>query len=277
MATEIDRAFHLIEPLVDIKADYTLAAPMPARGAMATVVIATRHEIAGTGIEALLQASGYSVVARSSREDDLLHCLKAYRPNIIILSESIVGQEATKTVLLLRARNHSVAIIFLLEGRDSIPVADLLALHVEGILLSTACARDFIDCVESVHHGRKWVDPDLLRHLTMAERAPQDACSLTSRETDIAHLISQGLRNKEIARELHVSEGTVKMHLHHIYEKLHLDGRTQLALSMSRARAVSGKEARPLGEPARPNSAAVASVSVNRLPNLNVTPIRSEG
>jgi DNA-binding NarL/FixJ family response regulator len=237
---------------------------------MATVVIATRHEIAGTGIETLLQASGYSVVARSSREDDLLHCLKAYRPNIIILSESIVGQEATKTVLLLRARNHSVAIIFLLEGRDSIPVADLLALHVEGILLSTACARDFIDCVESVHHhGRKWVDPDLLRHLTMAERAPQDACSLTSRETDIAHLISQGLRNKEIARELHVSEGTVKMHLHHIYEKLHLDGRTQLALSMSRARAVSGKEARPLGEPARPNSAAVACFSVNRLPNLN--------
>jgi DNA-binding NarL/FixJ family response regulator len=270
MATEIDRAFHLSKPLVDIKADYTLAAPMPARGAMATVVIATRHEIAGTGIETLLQASGYSVVARSSREDDLLHCLKAYRPNIIILSESIVGQEATKTVLLLRARNHSVAIIFLLEGRDSIPVADLLALHVEGILLSTACARDFIDCVESVHHhGRKWVDPDLLRHLTMAERAPQDACSLTSRETDIAHLISQGLRNKEIARELHVSEGTVKMHLHHIYEKLHLDGRTQLALSMSRARAVSGKEARPLGEPARPNSAAVASFSVNRLPNLN--------
>ena len=234
---------------------------------MATVVIATRHEIAGTGIEALLQASGYSVVARSSREDDLLHCVKAYRPNILILSESIVEQEAARTVLPLRARNYySVAIIFLLEGRDSIPVADLLALHVEGILLSTACARDFIDCVESVHHGRKWVDPDLLRHLTMAERAPQDACSLTSRETDIAHLISQGLRNKEIARELHVSEGTVKMHLHHIYEKLHLDGRTQLALSMSRARAVSGKEARPFEEPARPNSAAVASVLARRQP-----------
>ena len=263
MATEIDRAFHLIKPLVDIKANGTLAAPMPARGAMATVVIATRHEIAGTGIEALLQASGYSVVARSSCEDDLLQCLKAYRPDIIMLSGTIVGQEATRTILQLRARNYSVAIIFLLEGRDSVPVADLLALHVEGILLNTACTRNFIDCVESVHHGRKWIDPDLL---SIAERAPQDACSLTSRETDIAHLISLGLRNKEIARELHVSEGTVKMHLHHIYEKLHLDGRTQLALSMSRARAVSGKEARPFEGPARPNSAAVASVLARRQP-----------
>ena len=266
MATEIDRAFHLIKPLVDIKANGTLAAPMPARGAMATVVIATRHEIAGTGIEALLQASGYSVVARSSCEDDLLHCLKVYRPDIIMLSGSIVGQDATRTILPLRARNYSVAIIFLLEGRDFIPVADLLALHVEGILLSTACTRNFIDCVESVHQGRKWIDPDLLCHLTMAERAPQDACGLTSRETDIAHLISQGLRNKEIARDLHVTEGTVKMHLHHIYEKLHLDGRTQLALLMSGARAVSGKEARPFEEPARPNSAAVASFLARRQP-----------
>jgi DNA-binding NarL/FixJ family response regulator len=276
MATEIDRAFHLIKPLVDIQADCTLAAPMPTSGGMATVVIATRHEIAGTGIDALLQASGYSVVARCSREDDLLHCLEAYRPDIIILSESIVGQEATRTVLPLRAHNNPVAIIFLLEGRDSIPIADLLALHVEGILLSTACTRNVIDCVESVHRGRKWVDPELLSHLTMAERAPQNACSLTPREVDIAHLVSQGLRNKEIARELHVFEGTVKMHLHHIYEKLHLDGRTQLALSMFGARAVSGKEARPFKKPARPipplwqasspGANRTTCLSVNRLP-----------
>jgi two-component system nitrate/nitrite response regulator NarL len=264
MATEIDRAFHLINPLVDIEADGTLAAPRPAMGAMATVVIAIRHEMAGAGIEAILQGSGHSVVARCSRKDNLLHCLGAYCPEIIIVSDSIVGQEATKTVLSLRARNCSVAIIFLLEERDSITIADLLALHVEGILLSTACARNVIDCVESVHHGRKWVDPDLLRHLVMAERAPQDAYSLTSREADIAHLISQGLRNKDIARELHMSEGTVKMHLHHIYKKLHLDGRMQLALSRAGAHAVSGKKDRPLEGPDRPNSAAVASVFARR-------------
>jgi two-component system, NarL family, nitrate/nitrite response regulator NarL len=213
-----------------------------------------------------LQVSGHNVVARSSRVDELVYCLEAYSPDIIVLSESIVGQEAARTILPLRARNDSVAIIYLLEERDSIPVADLLALHVEGILLSTACARYFIDCVESVYHGRKWVDPDLLGHLTMAERTPQDACRLTLREADVARLVSEGLRNKEIARELQMCEGTVKMHLHHIYEKLHLDGRMQLALSMSGTRAVSGKEARPFGEPTRPNSAAVASVLARRQP-----------
>ena len=63
------------------------------------------------------------------------------------------------------------------------------------------------------------------------------------------------MRNKEIARELHLCEGTVKMHLHHIYEKLRLGGRTQLALSTAGACApmpVSGNEARLPEEPARP-------------------------
>jgi DNA-binding NarL/FixJ family response regulator len=220
MTVEIDRKFHLIRPLVDLEADGTLAAPRTAPGVMATLLIATRHEIAGAGIESLLQAAGHSVVARCSGEDDLLRSLEAYRPDIVILAENIVGQEGTKTVLRLRACKRSVAIIFLLDERNVVTSTDLLNLNVEGILLSAGCARSFIDCVESVHHGRKWLDPDLLHHLAMAEREPQIACSLTAREAGIAHLISQGLRNKEIARYLHLSEGTVKMHLHHIYEKL---------------------------------------------------------
>jgi two-component system, NarL family, nitrate/nitrite response regulator NarL len=130
---------------------------------ISTLVIANRHEIARAGIEALLQASGHSVVACCSREDDLLRSAETYRPDIIILAENIVRQEIAKTVLRLRACHGSVAIIFLLEDRDAIRAADLLDLNVEGILLSAACARSVIDCVESVCHGRKWVDPNLLQ------------------------------------------------------------------------------------------------------------------
>jgi two-component system nitrate/nitrite response regulator NarL len=236
-----------------------LASPRPAGRKMPALVIANQHEIAGAGIEALLQAVGYGVTARCSHEHDLLRFAEAYRPDIILLAENIVGQEAAKTVSRLRARNCLMAIIFLLEARDAITAVDLLDLDVEGTLLSAACAGSVIDCVESVRHGRKWVDPNLLRHLAMAERPSQIAGSLTSREAEIARLVTRGLRNKEIARELHLSEGTVKMHLHHIYDKLRLGGRTQLALSMAGACApmpVSSDEACRPGEPARPDSAA---------------------
>jgi DNA-binding NarL/FixJ family response regulator len=235
-----------------------------------TLVIANRHEIASAGLEALLQASGHSVVARCSREDDLLRSLEAYHPDIIILAENIVPQEPAKAVLRLRTFNSSIAIIFLLEDPDAITAADLLDLNVQGILLSVACARSVIDCVESVCYGRKWIDPNLLRHLTTMEWPPRIASVLTSREAEIAYLISRGLRNKEIARELHLSEATVKMHLHHIYEKLHLGGRMHLALSMAGTctrMPVSGNEAVPAPEPASPDSAAAGKFVAQRKPN----------
>jgi two-component system, NarL family, nitrate/nitrite response regulator NarL len=231
--------------------DRTLTLPMPAAGEMSTVAIANRNEIARAGIEALLQAAGHSVVARCSCEDDLLRSLEAYRPDIIILAENIVRQESRETVLQLRVRNCSVRIIFLLEESDAITTTDLLDLRVEGIVLSAACARSLIECVATVHQGRRWIDPELMRQLATAERA--DVGALTLREADVAYCVSRGLSNKAIAQELHLSEGTVKMHLHHIYEKLRVGGRTQLALSIA---AVSHIQAGPAREPACPDSVA---------------------
>jgi DNA-binding NarL/FixJ family response regulator len=228
MATK--RPFQLIdtEAYANIEA---VSKPAETRSARAKLVIATRHEITAAGIETVLHAAGHCVAARCSCEADLVRSLDAYRPEIIILAESIVGREATRTVsrLRTRSRNRSVSVIFLLETREAITAADLLDLQVQGVLLSGACAASFIDCVRSVHLGRKWIDPNLLCQFAIAERHSEITSSLTSREADVAHLTSKGLHNKQIARELHLSEGSVKMHLHHIYEKLELSGRTQLA------------------------------------------------
>jgi len=222
----------VVEPRLCIEANGTPAAVVLTKGAVPAVVIATRNQIVAAGIEALLPRDGYNVAARCWTEDDLLHCSELYRPDIIVLAQDIIEQQATRTILPLRARNRSVAIIFLLEERDA-TIADLLVLPVEGILLRTACAEKFIDCVASAHQGRKWVDPDLLRDLT-TELPRQIVSPLTSREAEIAQLVSHGLHNKEIARRLDMTEGTVKTHLHHIYRKLGICSRTQLALSIAR-------------------------------------------
>lgn len=202
--------------------------------AQADLVIATRNEITAAGMETILHAARYRVAAHCSSEDDLLRSPHAYHSDIIVLAENIVGRDPTRVVSQLRACNYSPAIIFLVEEHHAIAASDLLVLDVEGVLSSGAgCAKSFLDCVGSVHHGRKWIDPDLLRRLASAERSSQTTRSLTLREADIAHLISRGLHNKQIARELDLSEGAVKMHLHHIYEKLRFTSRTQLALAMT--------------------------------------------
>ncbi len=197
----------------------------------ARLVVVTRHELIGAGIESLLQAGGHRVLARLTHGDDLLRCVASNRPHALLLN--MVTREAVRLISQLRANCRSIAIILMLEEHDVITAASLLELDVEGILLGAACATSLLNCVESVRHKRRWVDPDLLRHLALAEATVRTAMKLTQREADVANLVSHGLHNKQIARELHVAEGTVKMHLHHIYEKLHLHSRTELALSVA--------------------------------------------
>jgi DNA-binding NarL/FixJ family response regulator len=135
---------------------------------------------------------------------------------------------------------------------------EIAPLVAEGIYPGGADATNFTDLIQNEAHGRKCVDPDLLRDLATAEQPTPIERKLTSCEAKIAQLISRGLRNKEIARRLHLAEGTVKMHLHHIYEKLRLSGRTQLALSVSTRVPVSSNGARPAEEPTGMDSVAGA-------------------
>ena len=93
-----------------------------------------------------------------------------------------------------------------------------------------------LECVENVARGRRWVDPDVLSIVLGApQRTNEDF--LTSREQQIVQSVIRGLRNKEIAREMKLREGTVKMHLHRIFDKLKLESRTQLVLAFSTAKA----------------------------------------
>ena len=211
------------------------ASPPARTRKLATLVIASRHDIVSAGIQALLQADGHRVAASCSEEDDLLSSVDARRPDITLLADNVARQNAATTVSRLRMHQRSMAIILLLEERHATATVGLLDLDVEGILLSGAPARSVIDCVRCVSDGGKWVDPDLVRHLVVVDPAPLIAPTLTLREGDVACLVSHGLSNKEIARELNLTEGTVKMHLHHIYEKMNLSCRTQLALSVTGA------------------------------------------
>jgi two-component system nitrate/nitrite response regulator NarL len=222
MGTSIDRATHLNG--IGGKSDARWVES-------AKFVIVTQHEFTAVGIESLLLAGGHHVLARCTCWDDLLRALKSNRPDTLLLN--MVRRDAAGLISQLRADHRFLSIILMLDERDAVTAASLLELDVEGILLGAACASTLLHCVESVCHGRRWVDPDLLRCLALAERTAQPASRLTRREADIANLISRGLHNKQIARELHMAEGTVKMHLHHIYEKLHLHSRTELALSLA--------------------------------------------
>lgn len=108
-----------------------------------------------------------------------------------------------------------------------------MRLGVRGLVLREMAPELLVRCLRQVGAGATWLESRtvtrVLERLLRREAGEREAAAvLTGREIDLVRSIAQGLRNKEIARELGISEGTVKVHLHNIYQKLGLDGRLAL-------------------------------------------------
>ncbi|WP_287233857.1 response regulator transcription factor [Mesorhizobium sp.] len=147
----------------------------------------------------------------------------------------IASQQTASLSFRLRACNSALGIIFILQPKGGFDVEDIRELDADGLLLDGVSHRCLVECVTAVAAGRKWVDHKILQHLLMRSAPHHAARTLTGREAEVASLVARGLRNKSIATQLHVSEGTVKMHLHHVYEKLHLGSRAELAWALGEA------------------------------------------
>ena len=105
-----------------------------------------------------------------------------------------------------------------------------------GILRKTAGVSSVISCLRTVASGRSWMEDCVFRDSARQDRYPRS--ELTAREQQVLELVEQGYKNKEIAGELGIRPGTVKIHLKHIFEKTGVRGRYGLALSGLRERGV---------------------------------------
>jgi len=97
-------------------------------------------------------------------------------------------------------------------------------------VLKTSDPALLLECIEKVRKGESWVDPEIEERTHIAKERASRAPSLTPRERELVELVRQGLRNRDIASQLGVTEGTVKVYLHAIFDKLGVDNRTELAM-----------------------------------------------
>jgi DNA-binding NarL/FixJ family response regulator len=126
-------------------------------------------------------------------------------------------------------------VVLLTAALDENGVVEAVRLGAWGLVLKEMAPETLVRCVREVHGGERWLDNrSVVRALERIARreagAARVAGVVTPRELEIIRMIAGGLRNKEIAARLSISEGTVKIHLHNIYEKLQLDGRLALLL-----------------------------------------------
>jgi len=198
------------------------------------LVLADDHPIVLDGLAQLFSTErGFEVVACAATGEEALAAVTQYQPDIVVLDLRMPGKGGVEVLRAIKSAGLPTRVV-ILTAAESDDVLEAIRLGVEGVVLKDMATQLLVRCVRAVHSGSKWIEKVLatraLDALLAREAGARDvATRLTPRELEIALLIAQGFSNKAVAARLSISEGTAKLHLHHVYEKLGLEGRVALA------------------------------------------------
>lgn len=199
------------------------------------LLIADDHPIVLDGIEALFRDADFAIVASCRNGEEVLSALPEAIPDMLILDIQMPKLTGLSVLRKLRSAADPIPVILLTASLSNLEALEAIQLGVNGLILKETAPRELLQIAQLVRSGERWLDPEATKRAlsqAMAERQMDYHAqgALTRRETDLTRLVSRGLRNKEIAAQLEISEGTVKMHLHRIYEKLGVSSRTELVI-----------------------------------------------
>lgn len=201
---------------------------------MTKVLVADDDPLTMAGITALLDQTNFDVVATVNTGAAVLDTLAGARPDLLILDNGMPERSGLDVLRTLRSRGDNRPVVLLTGNLNDELAREAIQLSVNGIVIKATAPRDLLTCLESVVQGRRWLDQDVMQRVmeqAMSPDAPRDPFeALSGRERAVASLARRGLRNKEIADELGLTEGTVKVHLHKVFDKLSIRGRTELIL-----------------------------------------------
>src|SRR5215203_2043984 len=205
------------------------------------VVLADDHPIVLGGLRALLQAEPeFEIVAAAPDGATALAMIRAHQPDMAVLDINMPQLTGLDVLETLEAESLSTRMVLLTGSASDEQIATAVERGAWGLLLKESAPGTLITCLRAVASGQRWLPEELVAPAVRraAERRARDVRLervLTAREYEIARLVAQGLSNKHIARALAISEGTVKIHLHNVYEKLGALNRTSLAVLVRNA------------------------------------------
>ncbi len=199
-----------------------------------SLVLADDHPLILNGLVNLFALEeGFEVVASCADGDQALRAVRLHRPDVLVADIRMPGMNGLDVVRKMREEKLPTRVVLLTAALEDEELVEAVHLEVPGIVLKEMAPQLLVQCIRKVHAGEQWVERRsaklALEKMLRREAGTREAAALlTPREIDLVRMVAHGLRNREIADKLFISEGTVKVHLHNIYEKLQVDGRMAL-------------------------------------------------
>ena len=192
------------------------------------IVIVDDHPITLAGLNVILGAD-FAILARCAQADEALRAVRIYEPEVLIIDQDMPTLGGVDVLKQLRIAGNQTPVVLLATSNDP-KLMEALAFNVEGIVFKESDPKHLVRCIREVHAGRRWLDAKVNETAAAVAPTPDTLHALTRRQIEVAQAAVSGLSNKELAQRLGVSEGTIKNHLHAIYERLQLEGRLALLL-----------------------------------------------
>ena len=182
----------------------------------------------------LSRAPGVKCVCDCGSAEEAFQKIPAATPDVVLMDVNLPGISGIGCTARLKQQMPALQVIMLTVYEDGENIFNALKAGACGYLLKRSSPAEILDAVTSVRQGGVPMTGEIARKVIMTFQTPPavgvEQVALSSREQEILELLSQGLLNKEIADRLSISYHTVKVHLKHVYDKLHVRSRAEAML-----------------------------------------------
>jgi DNA-binding NarL/FixJ family response regulator len=201
------------------------------------VLLADDHALFRDGVASLLGAWGHDVVGQVADGDAAVEAAVRLRPDLVLMDVAMPGGGGLAATRRLAVEAPGVAIVMLTASEDVDDLFAAIKAGARGYLLKNLESGELRGMIAAIERGEAAITPAIAARILAELARPEPAASpaaepdpdrLTERELDVLRLVVRGLRNKEIAAELGISENTAKFHLRNILDKLHAQNRAEV-------------------------------------------------
>lgn len=191
-----------------------------------TVLLVDDHPVVRSGLRAVLESDDVHIVGEAATGEEALALAGLLRPNVVLCDLRLgAGIDGIQTTVALRALEDAPAVLILTTFDRDAEILGAIEAGAAGYLLKDVDPQAIIDGIRRAAAGDMVLSPDLASRVLNGMRNPLP--KLTEREIEVLRLLATGAGNREIARNLFVTEATVKSHIAHIFTKLGVDSRAR--------------------------------------------------
>jgi DNA-binding NarL/FixJ family response regulator len=194
------------------------------------ILIADDHPLFRDGLRSLLQSQGHEVVGETRDGKQAVAMALALHPDLVLMDVSMPELDGLAATRELTAQHPGIKVVILTASDQDETLFEAIKAGAQGYLLKNLEAEEFFSLLDRASRGEPALTPALARKLLLefAKPAVTDPDALTDREREVLDLMVEGVTsNRKLAKNLGVSENTVKFHVRNILDKLRLHNRAQ--------------------------------------------------